>query len=68
MPGGEEPDTSVTEDRSDRRTHDDVVDQPFGEAENLTRIVVEGETIAEWLRLHIDPRAPQVFSWERVFR
>jgi len=49
-------------------THDDVVDQLFGEAENLTRIVVEGETIAEWLRLHIDPRAPQVFSWERVFR
>lgn len=33
---------------------------------NLTRIVVEGETSAEWLRLTIDPASPQLFRWERV--
>ena len=33
---------------------------------NLTRIVVEGETASEWLRLTIDPRAEQLFAWERV--
>jgi hypothetical protein len=34
---------------------------------NLTRVTVEGSTDAkEWLRLSIDPRAPGVFSWERV--
>jgi hypothetical protein len=34
---------------------------------NLTRITVEGSTDAdEWLRLTIDPRAPGIFSWQRV--
>ena len=35
---------------------------------NLTRITVQGSTSApaEWLRLTIDPRTPQVFSWENV--
>jgi len=34
---------------------------------NLTRITVEGSTAAdEWLRLTIDPRAPGIFSWQRV--
>ena len=35
---------------------------------NLTRIVVQGSTNspAEWLRLHIDPRDPKVFSWTNV--
>jgi hypothetical protein len=35
---------------------------------NLTRIVVQGSTNtpAEWLRLVIDPRQPQVFSWQNV--
>jgi hypothetical protein len=33
---------------------------------NLTRIVVEGETASEWLRLTIDPKSPQPFSWERI--
>ncbi len=35
---------------------------------NLTRITVQGSTNtpSEWLRLTIDPRAPQVFSWENV--
>jgi hypothetical protein len=37
------------------------------EAPNLTRVVVEGETASEWLRLTIDPRTPEIFSWERVF-
>lgn len=35
---------------------------------NLTRITVQGSTNApaEWLRLTIDPRKPQVFSWTNV--
>jgi hypothetical protein len=35
---------------------------------NLTRITVQGSTIApaEWLRLTIDPDAPAVFSWKNV--
>lgn len=35
---------------------------------NLTRITVQGSTNkpAEWLRLVIDPRKPQVFSWSNV--
>lgn len=35
---------------------------------NLTRITVQGSTTApaEWLRLTIDPRKPQPFSWENV--
>jgi hypothetical protein len=35
---------------------------------NLTRITVQGSTSApaEWLRLTIDPDAPQVFSWVNV--
>src|SRR5262249_49107433 len=35
---------------------------------NLTRIVVQGSTNppAEWLRLTIDPRTTQVFSWSNV--
>ena len=35
---------------------------------NLTRITVQGSTNTprEWLRLTIDPRASQVFSWENV--
>jgi hypothetical protein len=35
-------------------------------AKNLTRIVVEGGTVGEWLRLTVDPRTPEIFSWERV--
>ena len=33
---------------------------------NLTRIVVEGETVAEWLRLTVDPRSGRLFRWERM--
>ena len=35
---------------------------------NLTRITVQGSTNKprEWLRLTIDPRSPQIFSWENV--
>ena len=36
-------------------------------APNLTRIVVEGETASEWLRLTVDPRTDEILSWERVF-
>jgi hypothetical protein len=35
-------------------------------APNLTRIVVEGQTAAEWLKLRIDPNAAQLFTWTRV--
>ena len=36
---------------------------------DLTRITVQGGTTKprEWLRLTIDPRSPQVFSWENVY-
>jgi hypothetical protein len=35
---------------------------------NLTRITVQGSTTApaEWLRLTIDPRTPDVFSWVNI--
>jgi endonuclease/exonuclease/phosphatase family metal-dependent hydrolase len=46
-------------------THNFVVDRPFPSAPKLTRIVVEGETADEWLRLGVDPRTPEVFSWTR---
>jgi hypothetical protein len=58
-------------------THDYLVDKPLEngstlhgvttKAPNLTRVVVEGETASEWLRLKIDPRTPGIFSWERIF-
>lgn len=35
---------------------------------SLTRLVVQGETTREWLKLHIDPRTPEVFTWERIMR
>jgi hypothetical protein len=37
-----------------------------GPVTNLTRIVVEGETATEWLRLTVNPRAAQLFTWQRV--
>lgn len=33
---------------------------------NLTRIIVQGQTASEWLRLRVDPRSDRLFSWERV--
>jgi glycerophosphoryl diester phosphodiesterase len=44
-------------------THSYKTDRPLGP--NLTRVVVEGETASEWLRLTIDPRSREVFSWTR---
>jgi hypothetical protein len=42
------------------------VDHPLP-LDNLTRIVVHGETLPfEYLRLTIDPRSEELFSWERV--
>ena len=49
-------------------THDYRVDQPLAGAPNLIRLVVEGETTAEWLRLTIDPRGEELFTWERILR
>ena len=37
-------------------------DRPFDDAPNLTRIVVQGETTDEWLRLDVDPDDPEVFA------
>ncbi len=56
-------------------THRYLVDRPLASgspqhgvqtgAPNLTRIVVEGETADEWLRLQIHPRSSTLFTWER---
>jgi len=56
-------------------THSYLVDRPLTNgsprhgvttaAPNVTRIVVEGETADEWLRLTIDPRSAALFSWTR---
>ena len=46
-------------------THVYLVDEPLSAAPNVTRIVVEGETADEWLRLRIEPRSEQLFSWTR---
>jgi hypothetical protein len=35
-------------------------------APNVTRIIVEGETIGEWLKLRIDPDSAEPFSWSRI--
>ena len=35
-------------------------------APTVTRIVVEGETASEWLRLRVRPRAKTLFSWRRM--
>jgi hypothetical protein len=48
--------------------HEFHVDRPADQPANLTRVVVEGSTTTshEWLRLHVDPASPQVFSCENV--
>jgi hypothetical protein len=46
-------------------THVYKTDQPLRRAPNLTRIVVEGETASEWLRLTVDPRSRDVSTWSR---
>ena len=35
-------------------------------APNLTRIIVEGQTTGEWLKLRIDPNAAELFTWSRM--
>ena len=47
-------------------THVYKTDRPLAGAPNLVRVVVEGETASEWLRLTVDPRTRDVFSWKRV--
>lgn len=56
-------------------SHRYLVDQPLANGSaaygieapvpNLTRVVVEGETAEEWLKLRVDPASPEVFAWER---
>jgi hypothetical protein len=33
---------------------------------NFTRITVPGKTAKEWVKLSIDPQAPQVFTSQRI--
>jgi hypothetical protein len=59
-------------------SHHFLADRPLAEGDahhgigeavpNLTRVVVEGETVSEWLKLTIDPESRDVFSWKRVVR
>jgi len=47
-------------------SHQYVADNPLGLA-NFARIVVQGETLPfEYLRLTIDPRGDDLFTWSRV--
>jgi hypothetical protein len=46
-------------------THTYLADRPFEDLPNVERVVVEGETAKEWLRLRVDPRADDVFTWQR---
>lgn len=58
-------------------SHVYLVDQPFvggntlygvvDSVPNLTRIVVQGQTTTEWLKLNVDPDSAAVFTWERKF-
>ena len=47
-------------------SHRYLVDRPVAAAPNLTRVVVEGETVDEHLRLTVDPREAELFRWQRV--
>jgi hypothetical protein len=47
-------------------THEYLVDTPLAGAPNVTRVVVQGETASEWLRVTVNPRRAQVFTWQRV--
>jgi hypothetical protein len=47
-------------------THEYLVDTPLAGAPNVTRVVVQGETASEWLRVTVNPRDSRVFSWQRV--
>jgi hypothetical protein len=59
-------------------SHDYLADRPFAEGDPrhdidvavplLTRVVVQGETISEWLKVTVDPSTKTVFSWTRVER
>lgn len=40
------------------------VEPAYGGVENLTRLETFGDTATEWLRLTVDPRTDEVFSWE----
>jgi hypothetical protein len=47
-------------------THEYLVDAPHAGAPNVTRVVVQGETASEWLRVTVNPRHARVFTWQRV--
>ena len=57
-------------------THKYLTDKPLAagslengvttKAPNVTRVVVEGETASEWLRLRVNPGAKSFFSWRRL--
>jgi hypothetical protein len=35
-------------------------------APNVTRVVVEGQTTGEWLKLRVDPNAAELLTWTRI--
>lgn len=40
------------------------VEPAYAGVANLTRLESYGDTVAQWLELRVDPRTPEVFSWE----
>lgn len=46
-------------------SHRFTLDMPIAAAPNLTRVIVEGETVGEWLRLEIDHDDPGIFTVAR---
>lgn len=46
-------------------SHKYKVDTPLPRAPNVKRIVVEGVTVMEWLRLEIDPESEEPFTYQR---
>ncbi len=46
-------------------SHRYLIDTPLPRAPNVTRIVVQGVTVMEWLRVEIDPESEQPFTSRR---
>lgn len=56
-------------------THSYLADRPLSagspehgvttKAPNVRRVVVQGETASQWLRLRVSPAAKKLFSWTR---
>ncbi len=44
--------------------HELLIDHPFADLPNVTRVQTYGEEIDHWIEVHVDPRDDQVFSFE----